>query len=61
MQEGHPVAFKSRKLDAMEQRYSAHEKEMKNIIRCLEAWKHYLMGTSFTVVTDTIVNTFFKN
>ena len=28
VQEGHPVAFESRKLDAAEQRYITHEKEM---------------------------------
>ena len=27
VQEGHPVAFESQKLNAAEQRYSAHEKE----------------------------------
>ena len=27
VQEGHPVAFESRKLNAAEQRYSAHENE----------------------------------
>ena len=26
----------------------------------LETWKHYLMGTWFTVVTDNVANTFFK-
>lgn len=60
MQEGHSISFKSRKLDVMEKRYSAHEKEMKTIIHCLETWKHYLVRTSFTVVTDNVVNTFFK-
>ena len=28
VQEGHRVAFESRKLDAAEQRYNTHEKEM---------------------------------
>ena len=60
VQEGHPIAFVSRKLNAAEQRYKAHEKEMTAVIHCLETWKHYLMGTRFVVVTNNIANTFFK-
>ena len=60
MQEGHPVAFESRKLDALEKRYITHKKEMTVVIHCLETWKHYLMGTQFIVVTYNIANTFFK-
>ena len=60
VQEGHPVAFESKKLCAAEQRYSTHEKEMTAVIHCLETWKHYLMGTQFVVVTDNVANTFFK-
>ena len=30
------------------------------VIHCLETWKHYLMGTRFTIVTDNVANTFFK-
>ena len=36
VQEGHPVAFESRKLNAAEQRYSAHENEMTADIHCVE-------------------------
>ena len=36
MQEGHPVAFESRKLNATEQRYSTHENEMTAVIHCVE-------------------------
>ena len=43
------MAFESQKLDAVEQRYSTHEKEMIAVIHCLETWKHYLMGTKFIV------------
>ena len=35
VQEGHPVAFTNRKLDAAEQRYNTHEKEMIAVIHCL--------------------------
>ena len=60
MQEGHPVAFESRKLDASKQRYNTYEKEMTAVIHCLDIWKHYLMGTWLVVVTDNVANTFFK-
>ncbi|XP_010317466.2 uncharacterized protein [Solanum lycopersicum] len=36
VQEGHPVAFKSRKLNNDEQLYSTHEKEMVAVIHCLQ-------------------------
>ena len=60
MQEGHPVAFESRKLNASKQRYNTYEKEMTAVIHCLDIWKHYLMGTWLVVVTDNVANTFFK-
>ena len=53
------MEFESRKLDAVEQRYSMHEKNMIVVIHYLETWKHYLMGTKFMVVTDNVANTFF--
>ncbi|XP_015084310.1 uncharacterized protein LOC107027747 [Solanum pennellii] len=36
VQEGHPVAFGSRKLNDAEQRYSTHEKEMVAVVHCLQ-------------------------
>jgi hypothetical protein len=60
MQEGHPLAFESRKLKEAEQRYSTHEKEMVAVIHCLSVWRHYLLGTKFTVFTDNVANTYFK-
>ncbi len=35
VQEGHPVAYESRKLNERERRYSAHEKEIAAIVHCL--------------------------
>ena len=35
VQEGHLVAFESRKLNNAEQRYSTHEKEMTVVVHCL--------------------------
>ncbi|KAG6522526.1 hypothetical protein ZIOFF_019666 [Zingiber officinale] len=59
LKEGHPVAFESRKLNAAEQKYSAHEKEMVAVVHCLQVWRVYLLGTKFLVRTDNVANTFF--
>ena len=61
MQDGHPVAFESRKLNPAKQRYSAHEKEMVVVVHCLQIWRVYLLETRFIVRTDNVANTFFKN
>ncbi|KAL0386089.1 UNVERIFIED_CONTAM: Transposon Tf2-11 polyprotein [Sesamum radiatum] len=52
MQDGHPVAFESRKLKDAERRYSAHEKELLAVVHCLRLWRHYLLGSPFVVKTD---------
>nr|CAN73718.1 hypothetical protein VITISV_010227 [Vitis vinifera] len=44
MQERHPIAFESRKLNDTERRYTVQEKEMTAIIHCLRTWRHYLLG-----------------
>ena len=38
VQEGHPMAFESRKLNDAEQRYSTHEKEMVAVVHSLQVW-----------------------
>jgi len=38
------VAFISKSLNALEQNYEIHDKEMLAVIRCLETWRHYLEG-----------------
>jgi len=49
-----PVAFISKSLNAMEQNYKIHNKEMLVVIRYLEAWRHYLEGAKleFKIWTD---------
>ena len=49
-----PVAFISKSLNAMEQNYEIYDKEMLVVIRCLEAWRHYLKGAKlkFEIWTD---------
>ncbi|KAK3036585.1 hypothetical protein RJ639_031202 [Escallonia herrerae] len=52
MQECHPVAYESRKLNKAERRYTTHEKELLAVVHCLRVWRHYLLGSSFIVRTD---------
>ena len=39
-----PVAFIFKSLNETERNYEIHNKEMLVVIRCLEAWRHYLEG-----------------
>ncbi|KAK3043199.1 hypothetical protein RJ639_001632 [Escallonia herrerae] len=52
MQECHPVAYESRKLNEAERRYTTYEKELLEAVHCLRVWRHYLLGSSFIVRTD---------
>jgi len=49
-----PVAFISKSLNATKRNYEIHDKEMLAVIRCLEAWRHYLEGAKleFEIWTD---------
>ena len=60
VQGAHLEEYESRKWKEAEQRYSAHEKEMVVVVHYLDTWRHYLLGTKFTVVTDNVANTYFK-
>ncbi|XP_070054201.1 uncharacterized protein [Nicotiana tomentosiformis] len=44
--EDHPVAFESRKLNAAEQRYSTHEKDMVAVIHYFQVWRILLLVTN---------------
>jgi len=39
-----PVAYISKSLNETERNYEIHDKEMLAVIRCLEAWRHFLEG-----------------
>ncbi|KAA0049809.1 reverse transcriptase [Cucumis melo var. makuwa] len=52
LQNGHPIAYESRKLNAAERRYTVSEKEMFTVVHCLRAWRQYLLGSSFVVKMD---------
>jgi hypothetical protein len=44
-----PVEFTSRKMNDAETRYAVHEQELLAIVRAVEEWGHYLIGSSFPV------------
>ncbi|KAK2970804.1 hypothetical protein RJ640_001171 [Escallonia rubra] len=59
MQECHPVAYESRKLNEAECHYTTHEKELLAVVHCLRVWRHYLLGFSFIVrIENTAVSHF---
>jgi hypothetical protein len=52
MQNGHPIAFESRKLREYERHYSIYDKEMLAIMHALTKFRQYLVGNRFKVKTD---------
>ena len=52
IQEGHPIAYESRKLNDAERRYTVSKKEMLAVVYCLRVWRKYLLGSQFVVKTD---------
>ncbi|KAJ8499636.1 hypothetical protein OPV22_010188 [Ensete ventricosum] len=54
MQEGHPVAYESRKLNETKRRYPVHKKEMTAVVHCLRVWRHYLLGAPFVLRTNNV-------
>ena len=47
-----PIAFASRFLNSCEQKYSTNELELLGVVWSCEHFRHYLLGSSFTVQTD---------
>ena len=47
-----PVAYHSRKLTAAERNYPTREQELLAVVDSLKAWRHYLLGTRFQLLTD---------
>ena len=43
----HPVAYHSHSMSPEERNYPIADKEMSNVIRALEVWRHYLEGTKY--------------
>ena len=51
-QDGRPVAFHSRTLQASEQHQVPVEKEAEAIVEAIHHWRHFLLGRHFTLITD---------
>ena len=51
-QDGHVIAYESRRLRPEEQSANIYEKELFAILHALHSWKHYLLGADFVVETD---------
>ena len=49
-----PVTFISKSLSDTKRNYEIHDKEMLAVVRCLEAWRHFLEGAvvEFEIWTD---------
>ena len=52
VQKDGPIAFASRSLSSVEQRYAQIEKEMLAVVFGLERFRHYTYGRKVTVVID---------
>lgn len=51
-QEGRPIAYGSRALNAAERRYSTIDRELFAIVWATRLWRHYLLGRHFKVYSD---------
>ncbi|MCO5567216.1 hypothetical protein L7F22_020905 [Adiantum nelumboides] len=52
LQEGHAIAYESRRLHSDEQSLGIYEKELLAVMHAFDTWKHYLFGTPFIIRTD---------
>ena len=48
----HPVAFESRKFNPAQQNYDTANQEFLAVTESLKAWRHYLYGQTFEMITD---------
>ena len=52
MQDGHVIAYKSRKLKDHELNYPTHDLELAAVVHALVRWRHFLLGHRFELHTD---------
>ena len=53
-QEGHAIAYESRKLKIHEKNYTTYDLELAAIIHALKMWRHHLIGKIFLLMFDNI-------
>lgn len=49
-QNGHPIAFFSKKLSPRAQTKSIYERELMAVVLFVQKWRHYLLGKKFTII-----------
>ena len=54
MQDGHPMAYESRKLTGSQLKWPTHEKKLYAVVHCLRSWRHYVDGKKTKVFTTNI-------
>ena len=60
MQDGHAIAFESRKLNQAELNYPPTEIEMLAVVHCIKLWRCYIEGRETHIYTDHKPNTTFN-
>src|SRR5947207_11059299 len=59
-QNGHLIAYESKKLNPHQKNYPVHDKEMFAIMHALDRWRPFLLGRHFKVYTDHRSLVYFK-
>ena len=52
-QEGHAIAYDSRKVKLHEKQYATYGLELAAVIHALKMWHHHLIGRNFILMTDS--------
>jgi len=52
VQEGHPIAYFSEKLNGVILNYPTCDKELYTLVRALKTWQHYLLPKEFVIHND---------
>ncbi|ERN17431.1 hypothetical protein AMTR_s00037p00230530 [Amborella trichopoda] len=60
IQEEHPIAYESRKLNNTKRRYTVQEKEMTVVVHCLQTWRRYFLGPHFVIKMDNVATSYFQ-
>ena len=60
MQDGRPIAYKSKKLDGCQRRWLTHEKELFTVVHCLKTRQHYLGLHKTKVYTNNVSLKYFE-